>query len=130
MILTVGSVLAAMVMVGCTHTVEVVVHNTSDDALGVKASGPGIGVKRLGTATPASTFKANVTLDNDVLPANLRVSVGKQSRVCEVTKNIDQIILRISLDGGKLLKVGEDPITEQKKVDIRKPVGEAVPEID
>ena len=124
MVLTVGVVLSAMVVAGCSHTFEVVVHNTSDKALAVKASGPGIGVTRLGTASPKATFKGDVTLDNDDLPANVQISVGPQSKICKVTKNTDQVILRISLDGGKLLRVGKDPISEENTIDLKKPIGE------
>jgi len=122
MILTVGAVLAAMAMAGCSHTVEVVVHNPSKDALGVKAAAKGIGIKHLGTAGPHSTFKGKVTLKNKYLPTNLQVGVGKQSKVCRVTKNTRQVILRVSLDGGKLLRVGKDPITEERDIDLRRPV--------
>lgn len=123
-VLTVGVVLSVMVMAGCSHTFEVVVHNTSDKALAVKASGPGIGVMPLGTASPKATFKGEVTLDNDDLPANVQISVGPQSKICKVTKNTEQVILRISLDGDKLLRVGTDPINEEKTIDLKRPVGE------
>jgi len=131
MILTVGAVLSAMVMVGCSHTVDIIVHNTSSSALMVKAMGPGIGVERVGLAAPASTFKGEVTLDNDVLPANLVISVGKlPPKACKVTKNTERIILRISLDGTTLLRMGDDPITEEINIDTRTPIGGSETVID
>jgi len=122
MMLMVGAVLS--VMAGCTHTFEVVVHNPSDKALAVKAAGPGIGVTRLGTSSPKATFKGEVTLDNDDLPANVQISVGEQSKICKVTEDTEQVILRISLDGDKLLRVGKDPIHVEKKIDVKKPIGD------
>ena len=131
MILTVGAVLSAMVMVGCSHTVDIIVHNTSSNALMVKAAGPSIGVERVGLAGPTATFKGKVTLDNDVLPANLLIRVGTlPEKICRVTKNTERIILRISLDGTRLLRMGNDPITEEINIDTRTPIGGSSTVID
>jgi len=123
MILTVGAVVSMVVLAGCSHTVEIVVQNSSEKALRVKASGPGIGVKHLGTVEPISVFRKDVTLDDDVLPANLQVSVGEQSKVCRVSDQTDQIILRIMKTTGKLERGGQDSVTEEKKIDMRRQVG-------
>lgn len=124
-ILALGAVCSAVVLVGCTHTVDVVVHNPSAKSLPVVARGPGFGVKALGTVPPrGGTLRNDVDIPSDQLPTDLIIEVGKQALTFQISEDVDKVVLTISLKDDKLMKVGKDGLKEEKTIDIKKPVGE------
>lgn len=124
-ILAVGAVFSAVVLGGCSHTVEVVVHNPSAETLAVRAIGPGIGEKALGRVPgKGGTLRKKVDLPSKALPADLTIEVGSQAVTFRITEDRDQVVVGISLKDGTLIKIGKDPITEEKKVDLKTPRGD------
>lgn len=125
-ILALGAVVSAVMLVGCTHTVEVLVQNPSAKALVVKATGPAFEAKALGTvAAKGGTLKGEVDIPSKELPTDLILHVGDQTLTYEITENVPKIWAFISLENNKLMKrTGKDPVTEEKKTDIKKPIGE------
>ena len=129
--LALGAVFSAVVLVGCNHTVEVLVQNPSAKSLVVRASGPAFKAKVLGTvAAKGGTLKGEVDIPSDQLPTDLILEVGKQALTYQITENVNKIRAIISLEDDKLMKRGKDPITEEKKIDIKKPIGDAEPVIE
>ena len=129
--LALGAVLSTVVLVGCSHNVEVLVQNPSANSLVVKASGPAFKAKVLGTVpAKGGTLKGEVDIPSDQLPTDLILEVGKQALTYQITENVHKIRAFISLENDKLMKRGKDPITEEKKIDIKKPVGDAEPIIE
>lgn len=120
-ILATGVVFSILVLVGCSHTVEVVVHNPTDNTFAVKARGPGIGVKALGSvAGNGGKLRKDVSLRSKDLPASLTIEVGKQELTFTITGSVDQIVLGFERD--KLIKIGKDPINIEIKTDTKTPI--------
>jgi len=130
-ILALGVVFSAVVLVGCSHSVEILVQNPSAKALPVVARGPGFGMKALGTVPgKGGTLKGEVEIPNDQLPTDLILEVGTQTVTYQITEDVDQVRAFISLKDDKLMKRGKDPVIEEKKIDIKKPIGEPEPIIE
>lgn len=124
-ILALGAVFSAVVLVGCSHTVEVLVQNPSAKDLEVRAHGPAFATKALGTVSGrGGTLRGEVTIPSDKLPTDLMLDVGNQTVTYVITEDVDIVRAFISLKDDKLMKRGKDPVTEEKTIDIKKPIGE------
>jgi hypothetical protein len=124
-LVTVGLVLATLVMVGCTHTVRLLVNNPTADTLPVSVTGPKIHGRDVDSVVaPHDSAKGKITFWTSDLPTSMTVHVGKTSKSFTIDEDVDVVRTQVSIIDGQLKARGTDEVREEKEVDVMIPMGD------
>jgi len=129
-VVMVGLILSAAVLAGCSHEVRLQLTNETARALPVTVSGPGIGIKDLGTLGPYRELKKELEFDKDRLPARVTLKAGKQERGFLVTEEGPEVFRFCVGAGGEIVQRGKGPLTREWTIDKTTPITDPKPVIE